>query len=701
MKAALLEIGVESPPARFVPPALRQMERLAAELLKEERLAFGDVRACGTPMRLALLIGGLAEGSEPAVREASGPPARLLKDAQGSFTQQALGFAKAQGVRVEDLGVKQTPKGEFLCARKALPGEPALKVLSRVFPALISRIEFPKGLEWEESRFRFGRPIRTLVALYGKKVVPFSLAGVKSGSKTRGLAALGTPPVLVTPEGYLKTLRDRCILADQEERRQVLLEGLEKTAGASSGRLDRDEDLIEQVLYLCEHPVPVLGRFDPAFLELPQALLSTVLKTQLRFFPLLGKDGKLVAEFIGVRDGISEGQGEVREGYQRVLTARFSDARFFVHRDRETTLTEKRAKLASVGFQKGLGSMLDKSERVVALTACLCDRLRPNVPPFDEAAAQAVARLCHCDLVTDVVKEFPELQGAIGGVYARAEGLGERVALGLEEFYFPAQAKGPLPSFLEGALASLAGKLDSICALFAAGLKPTGSEDPFALRRLGNGAVRILLEKQIRVPVSGLVSDCLRILKKSDSGAASVMANINADEIAKDVKEFLWGRAESLFLDQGFKADEVRSVREGGLDDLPRAYKRISAVRTLRAEADFESLAGAFKRAANIIKQGPDGGAAETEKDLLKEEAERSLYDVLVRIEGEVRSKSSTEEFEAALRALVRIKPQLDSFFSAVHVMTEDEALRRNRLALLGRLVRLFKSVADISHIQS
>ena len=343
MKNALLEIGVESLPARFVPPALRQMERLALELLKAERLPHGAIRVFGTPMRLALVIEDVQDRSEAAVREASGPPARLLKDAQGAFTPQALGFAKAQGVKPEELETKTTPKGEVLCARKTLPGEGAPKVLERVFPALVAGIEFPKTLEWEESRFRFGRPIRTLVALLGGKVVPFQLAGVQSGAKTRGLAALGYPSVPLTPEGYLQTLRDACVLADPAERRAAMLEGLRKAAGASSGRLDEDEALVEQVVNLCEHPVPVLGHFDKAFLELPQSLLTTVLKTQLRFFPLLGRDGRLAAEFIGVRDGVSEGQKDVQDGYQRVLSARFSDARFFFRRDRESTLEQKRA----------------------------------------------------------------------------------------------------------------------------------------------------------------------------------------------------------------------------------------------------------------------------------------------------------------------------------------------------------------------
>jgi len=694
MKTALLEIGTESLPARFVPGTLAQMERLAGELLGENRLPFKELHTYGTPMRLALIIKGLAENSEPQTLEVAGPPARLLKDAQGAFTPQARGFARSQGVEPEALVVKETAKGQVLAAPKILPAQAAAKVLQRVFPELISRLEFPKGLEWEETRFRFGRPIRTLVALYGKRVVPFQLAGVRSGSKTRGLAALGQKPVPISdPDKYLEVLRDGCVLADQEERRRVLLKGLEETAAQSSGRLGEEDALAEEVLFLCEHPVPVLGEIERSYLELPQALLTTVLRKQLKFFPLLGRDGRLVAQFIGVRDGLSENQKEVQDGYERVIGARFSDAYFFVHRDSETTLAQKRPKLALVGFQKGLGSMLDKSERTLGIVRWLCNELRQEIH-FDEQAAQSIAELCHADLVTDVVKEFPELQGTIGGVYARREGLGERVALGLEEFYFPVQAKGPLPSHLEGCLASLAGKMDAIAGLFAIGRKPSGSEDPFGLRRLGNGAVRILLEKQIPVSIERLIA--------AAAGQLKLNVSIDEEKVRREVEEFFWQRVESLFLDQGFKIDEIRAVREGGLGErLPRTYKRLAAVHALRAEKDFASLAQVFKRAANIVKQGDGEAAAGVDKNLLQDQAEKDLCGALGQVESEVRSKSAAEEYEAALRALVRIKPQLDAFFEKVLVMAEDPALRGNRLSLLGRLVALFKSVADVSQIQN
>lgn len=699
-RSALLEIGTESLPGRFLSPALEQMERLAAELLKQERLAFESAKAYGTPMRLALVVSGLAERSSALEVEASGPPARLLKDEQGRFTPQAEGFARVQGVRPQDLQVKSTPKGDFLCARKTLPGEAAPKVLARVFPELIKRLQFPKTMEWEESRLRFARPIRTLTALCGKKALPLALAGVRSAARVRGLACLGYKPIPVADaERYLRLLRDRCVLADPAERREALLKSIDQAAKRASGKVDKDAELVEQIVALTEHPVALLGRFDPAFLELPEPLLLTVLKGQLKVFPLLTGTG-LAAEFIAVRDGVSEGQKEVQEGFERVLSARLSDARFFFRKDRESDLLSKHARLDGIGFQRGLGSMKSKAERVVALSGWILERLLQDRDVDGEAVAE-IARRAYADLTTGVVSEFPELQGTMGGVYARLDGLDERVALGVEEFHFPSAAKGPLPTTVEGRIVSLAGKIDTIAAMFAGGHKPSGSEDPFGLRRAGNGFVRILLEGQIPLSASELAREALRLVEES-LARASVKTEARFDEpVEREILEFLWQRAESLFLELGYKVDELRAVAAGGLDDLPRTLRRLAAVHALRPDPDFVPLAQAFKRASNILKQAGADGQDEVQAELLSEEAERGLFEALCRVEGEVRERLASGCYEEGLRSLVGLKPDVDRFFDKVLVMAEDASLKRNRLSLLARLVRLFRQVADIAHIQN
>ncbi|MBI3298504.1 MAG: glycine--tRNA ligase subunit beta [Elusimicrobia bacterium] len=698
MKSALLEIGVETMPARFIPSALAQLEEKAAKLLTERRLSFTAIKASGTPMRLALIVSGVPERSEAQELELTGPPARLWKDQAGAYTKQAEGFARSHGIEPVALLTVTSPKGEVLAVRKTVPGEATGKVLGELFPALIAALEFPKTLVWEESKFRFGRPLRALCALYGKKPVRFSVAGVKSTGKTRGLAALGAKSVTIpSPEKYAALLRDRCVLVDVEERRKALRKTLETAAKRSRGRIDEEGGLLERVLFLVEHPVAVLGRFDEANLQLPAALLSMVMKTQLMFFPILGKDGALTADFIGVRDGVSEGQREVQAGFERVIAARLSDARFFFGRDRETRLAYHAQKLARVSFQKGLGTLADKTERVAQLSEWLAHGVLQD-RAVDVSAVATASRLVYADLVTGVVGEFPELQGVMGGVYARAEGLDEKVALTLEQFYQPTQARGPLPAHLEGALVSLAGKLDTVCAMLAAGFKPSGSEDPFALRRLGNGAVRIVLERQLPVDLEAAVEKAMELV-----AARGAENPFDAALARAETLEFLWQRVESLFGEKGYRPDELKAVKVGGLKNLARTFHRLAAVHALRPDPDFVPVAAAFKRAANILKQaGVDAredGAVDAER--LSEPAERGLYAALTRLEGDLREKAAQGDFETALRALVGLKPDVDLFFEKVMVMVEDADVKKNRLALLARLTRLFTLVADISQIQA
>lgn len=698
MKSALLEIQVETLPSRFIAPALAQLEAKGAELLKARRLPFTALKAEGTPMRLALRVDGVPEKSLPQDLEVVGPPARMLKDASGAYTKAAESFARQQGVEPGALVVVTSPKGEMLAARKNLPGEPAPKVLAEVFSELTHALEFPKSLVWEETKFRFGRPLRGLCALYGKKPLRFSVAGVKSGAKTRGLAALGAKPLTVTaPEKYEALLRDRCVLVNVEERRKALRKTLETAAKRSSGRLDEDAELLETTLFLVEHPVAVLGRFDKAYLELPQALLSMVMKKQLLFFPILVRDGRHTGEFIGVRDGVSEGQKEVQTGFERVIAARLADARFFSARDKETPLAEHAKKLERVTFQKGLGTMAHKTRRVESLARWLAAHILQD-RQVNVAVVESAARQCYADLVTGVVGEFPELQGLMGGEYARHEGQAESVSLALEEFYKPVGAAGPLPTHTEGCLVSLAGKLDTMAAMLSAGFRPSGSEDPFALRRQGNGAVRIVLERQLPIDLEQACEQAVANVANMGSEAA-----FDARAVQADLLEFLWQRVETLLGEKGFRPDELKAVKAGGLRNLAATFHRLAAVHALRPDPDFVPVAAAFKRAANILKQAGQQaqGAGDVQPDLFAGDAERALFGAVCRVEGDLSEKVSQGDYEPALRTLVALKPEVDRFFNDVMVMVEDPKLKANRLALLARLHRLFTSVADISHIQA
>ncbi len=695
----LLEIGTEPLPARFVAPALAGLLEKLQAALQENRLNYSGAQSLGTLRRLAVCVCGVDERSSALEKDVQGPPARLLKDAQGRFTPQAEGFARKQGLRPEDLQTVSTSKGEFLLAKVRIPGEPALKILSRILPEVLASLEFPKSLEWESSRFRFGRPIRSLTALYGKAVVPFKVAGVRSGRKVSGLPAKGGRPATLSQAGeYREKLASLLVLVDPEDRRRTLRSRLEKAAQEAGGGLDLEGGLLEETVFMTEHPVPVVGRFREEFLRLPAPLLKMVLKKQLKFFPLQGPKG-LISSFVGVRDGVSENQAAVREGYERVLAARLNDAAFFLGRDEKTTLEAKLPQLARVTYQNKLGSMSEKAARVKSLAAWMCAELRRRDLPLNEDAVAGIASLAYADLVCETVKEFPELQGAMGGFYARHDGLDERVALGVEEFYFPVASKSPVPVTLEGAAASLAGKLDSLAGSFAIGLVPTGSADPFALRRQAAGALRILLEKQLPLDLAAAVDAAL-----AGCGEKVKLSPEDRRRVAGELLDFIWGRAQSFFEEQGFRVDEIRSVREDGLRHFTNTYLRLKAIHDVRANPEFEPLAAVFKRAANILKQAagrheplPEGGP---QRDDLKEPAELALLEALDYVGREMEEHLTARRFDGCLRSVVNLKPLLDAFFEKVMVMVDDKALKAARLGLLDRLVRLIKRVADLSEIQ-
>lgn len=683
----VLDVHTEPLPARFVAPALEQMKEGARRWL-EGRLEHRGVAVAGTPRHLVLTLRGVAPKGLDAVSRFKGPKEQAWRTPEGAFTPAAEGFARRHGLSATELKAEDG----VLYAEVRAKGRPAAALLAEMIPEMLGSLQFPKSMTWEESGFKFGRPIRALTALLGAKVVPAALAGVKSGRAVFGHPALARPPrALKDASGHAEALRKGLVLVDPGERRGLLRQALEKAARSAGGRPDLDEALLEETVFLAEHPVAVVGRLRPEHMSLPAALLATTMKKQLKFFPILDPRGGLRPAFVGVRDGLSAGAALVREGYQRVLEARFNDAAFFFARDAATTLESKRPKLERVTYQKALGSMAQKAARVEALAAWLGERLRP-VAPVDERTVAEASRLVYADLVTEVVREFPELQGDMGGVYARKDGLSERTALAVEQFYFPAAAKAPVPATAEACVVSLAGKLDGLAGCFAAGLIPTGSADPFALRRQALGALRILLEKQLPLDLEEALARALSLQPVA----------AKPERLAVQLDDFVWGRAQSLFEEMGFAVDEIRSVRAGALRDLPAAFRRLAAVRSVRRDPAFEPLAAAFKRAANILKQAhASEGEMSPDRTFFKEEAELTLYDALVAAEDKANQRAVADDFEGALKSLVSVKPHLDLFFDKVLVMAEDQALRGQRLALLGKLVRAFKRVADLSEIHA
>ncbi len=684
----LLDVHTEPLPARFVAPALEQMKAGAVERLKG-KLVHGEVSVCGTLRHLVVRIDGLQASSQDSRERFKGPKESVWRKPDGSFTPAAEGFARKYGIPASEL----KPVDGVLYAEVEKKGEPAVVVLQKLIPELLGALQFPKFMTWEESGFKFGRPIRALTALYGAEVVPVTLAGVTSGRLAYGHPTYAPKPVsLADPSGHAKALRAGSVLADPAERRAALLAELEAAGKSAGGSVDLDPELVDETVFMTETPAAVVERLKPEHMVLPAALLKMVMKKQLKFFPVLAQDGRLAPAFVGVRDGLHQGDDLVRVGYRRVLEARFNDAAFFFGRDCAVRLESRLPELERVTYQKALGSMAEKAGRVSALAAWIADSLMGSAP-LDADIVAAASRLVYADLVTDVVKEFPELQGAMGGVYARRDGLGDAVAAAVEQFYFPVGAGTAVPATPEAAVVSLAGKLDGLAGCFAAGLIPTGSADPFALRRQALGVVRILIERNLPLNLNEAVEQAFRLQPVSAA---------DADALNGQLMSFIWTRAESYFEDQGFKSDEIRSVRTGAFEDLCGTQRRLSAVHAVRSDPAFEPLAAAFKRASNISKQMRfELQGKLPDRNLLKEEAERTLHEKLLELDAASRARFSAGDYEGALKTLVPIKPHLDHFFDKVMVMVEDEALKKNRAALLKSLVNAFNRVADLSEIQS
>jgi glycyl-tRNA synthetase beta chain len=683
----LLDVHTEPFPARFVAPALEQLQANAAKWLAG-KVEHGEVSVYGTLRHLVLSVKQIAPKGLDKSERFKGPKEQAWRTPDGAFTPAAEGFARKYGISAADL----KPVEGVLYAEVHTKGAAAASLLEMMIPELLKSLQFPKSMIWEETGFKFGRPLRAITALYGEKIVPVELAGIESGRAVYGHPTYATKPVpLKDPSKHMKVLRDGLVIADPAQRREYLLKQLEIAGKSAGGRAELDEELVDETVNMAEHPTPVVGKLRDEHMHLPSALLKMVMKKQLKFFPVVDGGGKLLPSFIGVRDGLSSGNNLVREGYQRVLEARFNDAAFFFGRDGAAPLESRLPLLVRVTYQKALGSLASKAARVEALCAWLSAHLRQTAPLDERAAAQA-ARLAYADLVTDVVKEFPELQGHMGGVYARLDGLGEKVALGIEEFYFPIAAKTPVPATPEACVVSLAGKLDSMAGCFAAGMIPTGSADPYALRRQALGAVRILLEKHLPVDLEAAVSEAVALQPVPAPEPAKLTAQL---------LDFIWGRAASLFEEAGFRADEIRSIRFGAMKDLPSAALRLAALHAVRRDPAFEPLAAAFKRASNILKQSKGAEEGVTpDRVLLKDEADFALYDALVGVEGAANDRLVRGDYEGALKTLVAVKPHLDFFFEKVMVMVDDETLKRQRLAVLAKLVRAFKRVADLSEIQ-
>ena len=683
-KDLFLEIGCEEIPAGFVPKAMADMEALMRRELESARLEFGEIVTLGTPRRLVLAVKGIAERQPDAELTAMGPAKSVAYDKDGKPTRAAEGFARGQGVDVAALTVVMTEKGEYLAAKKSEVGRDSADLLPEMLPRLMNAIPFKKSMRWADLDVRFARPIHWIVALFDSVVVPFSFGNIESGSASRGhrFMANTTFPVRDFAH-YLEECERHFVIPDPEKRKEIIRREIERVAKQAKGNVLPDESLLEQVSFLVEYPSAVHGTFSEDFLVVPREVLITSMREHQRYFSLVDDQGKLLPGFITINNTLTDDPQVVVKGNERVLRARLSDARFFFDEDHKVRLDARVEALKSIVYQAKLGTSYEKMERFRALAQGLAGRLNPAVSD----QVYRAATLCKADLVTGMVGEFPEVQGIMGREYAIHDGEDVAVANAIAEHYLPTQAGGALPASDIGAFVSLADKMDTICGCFCVGLIPTGSADPYALRRSALGIINIIIEKGYREPLSALIKSSLDLLT-----GKSVRP---LEEVQRDVLEFFRGRFVNLMADR-FPSDVVDAVVSVSFDDLVEAGAKIAALAEFRNRSDFGPLAVAFKRVCNIVKEGVETPVS---AELFQDPAEAELHGALKQVAGKVEAALSGADYLAALTEIATLKPAVDLFFEKVMVMAEDERVRGNRLALLTGIARLFGRLADFSRL--
>lgn len=711
MEKLLFEIGTEEIPAKFMPGILKQLKELAAAKMQELRIPFEDITVYGTPRRMAFIAGGVAETQADVVVEAKGPSVKIAY-VSGAPSKAAQGFARGQGVDVKDLVVRDN----YVYAVKHLAGQPVVELLPGLLMDILTSLSFPKTMRWADYEFRFVRPIRWMVALFGDQIIPVEICGVKSGkfsmghrfmqqslkaaAESQGLlsaalskvgnkvysALAGVKGAVEIPSAgdYKKVMYDNFVMVDQDERRALILQQIKDLAAQNGGEAEINEDLLEEVNYLVEWPTALCGKFEEKFLSLPKECIITPMREHQRYFPVLDEDGNLLNKFITVRNGGSEHLDIVTHGNERVLRARLSDAEFFFNEDRATKLEDRLEKLKTVSFQEGLGNMYDKSERLVKMAEML--RFAINTP-VDEEELRRCSLLCKTDLVTGMVIEFTELQGVMGREYALLDGEKPEVATGIFEHYLPRFAGDALPATTIGRIVGIGDKLDNICATFSRGLAPTGSQDPYALRRQALGVINILLDVNYHISLAKIIAGTLYLLdiKPEETG-----------KLVPQIMEFFKQRLRNLLMDQGIRYDVIDAVfADKRNDDMVDLAVRCKALAAYVEAGNAEPLVQVSVRVSNLCKKIEKEVAISGA--LFKDESENKLHEVVAAVSKEIIPEIVLYDYAAVLKAGEKVIEPVNIFFDNVMVMDEDENVKNNRLAMLEEVRGIVNAVGDLS----
>ncbi|MDU3336035.1 glycine--tRNA ligase subunit beta [Paraclostridium bifermentans] len=680
----LFEIGVEELPARYVNSAMDQLKTNIVKSFNENRITFDEVNVYSTPRRLTVIVNNICEKQSDLEEEVKGPAKRIAVDAEGNYTKPLLGFMKSKGIKEEDLYFKQVGKEEYAFGKIKQDGQLTSEVLKSILPEAIKSMTFPKAMRWGGKNMRFIRPIRWMVCILNDSVLDIELEGIVSSNTTKGHRFLGESEFEVnTLNEYLTKLEENFVILNQDKRKELIKKQCDDVAKSLGGEIEFDEELLEEVTHLVEYPTAFYGEFDEDYAKLPKEVVITPMKQHQRYFPVL-KDGKLLPNFIAVRNGDSHRIDNVKKGNEKVLEARLADALFFYKEDTKKSLESYIEKLKTVVFQAKLGTVYDKSLRIEKLANDILEKL--NETDIKEDTLRA-AKLCKADLVTGMVFEFTELQGVMGREYAKVSGENENVAEAIFEHYLPRFAGDILPATKSGIVLSIADKLDSIAGFFAIGIQPTGSQDPYALRRQALGIINILMDNNLDISLRELVSLTL------DNYS---FIEFNKDEVLNQIMEFFKDRIKNLFRDLGIRYDVIDAILSSNIDDIADMYARAKALNSWIDKGELVEMLTAFNRVATLAEKAETN---EVNINLMREEAEFNLYQQFQEISSNVEHLLANKEYTKALDAFASLRPAIDNMFDSVMIMDKDEAIKNNRLAILKQIYDIMLNICDLSKI--
>jgi glycyl-tRNA synthetase beta chain len=689
MRDLLFEIGTEEIPAGFLEPALSQLETLFTKKASELKITHGAVSVMGTPRRLALIVSDVAEKQKDILEELPGPSKKAAFDEEGKATKAAIGFARSKGADVSELKVIDTPKGEYMLLVREVKGDDTLHLLPELLQSLIFELSFPKSMRWGNNQRSFARPVQWIIALFGQEILPVSHEGIVSGNLTRGHRFLAREPFAIqSATSYEKQLLENFVLVDPKKRRASVVTAIRQAVADSSdlpgGKVAIDENLLDTVNNLVETPFGVCGTFDEKFLQLPSEVLITSMREHQKYFPVVNEKDELLPGFVAVNNTRVNDIEITRKGHQRVLRARLEDALFFFNSDKEIRLESRIGKLQGIIFQAKLGTMLEKNERLVKLIRILAEKVDSTLV---EDGCRA-ALLCKTDLLSDMVGEFPSLQGIMGCAYALHDGEKPNVATAIKEHYMPKRAGADIPSTDIGALLGLADRFDTLAGCFGIGQIPTGTADPFGLRRISLAILHIIEDKNYTIFLREIVRKSLALYgDKVDGGSETVEA----------VLGFIKGRFSNDCISRGLAAEAVDAAVSVNFDNVNDCLQRIRAIETVSLEPAFKILAASYKRIRNIIK---DNSQISVSPSLFEHKAESDLYALFLEVSKEMELKIQAKDYSMALKAMLKMKEPVDTFFDEVMVMADDMAVRQNRLNLLTILGDLILQIGDISKLQ-